>query len=68
MRWYHRIKDPNLMIRIGLVALAVASVATYVIQRKSSLPESIADPVSGFLYGVAIATTLLGIHRRARSR
>ncbi len=60
-------KNPNLIASLGLVFLAVASVASYVIQRKTALPESVSDPVIGFLYGVAIATTLLGVYRQSRA-
>jgi hypothetical protein len=54
-------------ITIGLVALAVAQVGNYVIQRKLHWPESVADPVSGLLYGVAIGLTLLGIRAQAKA-
>jgi hypothetical protein len=56
----------NTMLTLGLIALAVANVASYVIQRKTSLPESVADPILGFSFGVAIMTLLVGVVRRAR--
>ena len=56
----------NKLVTLGLVALAVAQVGNYVIQRKLAWPESVADPVSGLLYGVAIGISLLGIAARAR--
>jgi hypothetical protein len=67
MGMQQRANDPNRLLVVGLMALVVANVGSYVIQRKLALPESIADPVIGFLYGVAIATMLLGIRLRARS-
>ena len=61
------ILNPNRVLRIGLIALAVAGVASYVVQRKSGLPATVADAVSGFVYGVAIGTMLLGIVVRLRA-
>ena len=60
-------KNPNRVLSIGLIALALANIASYLIQRKSGLPDSVADPLTGFAYGVAIALTLLGVSLRARA-
>jgi hypothetical protein len=59
-------RTPNRVLQLGMIALAVANILNYMLQRKSGLPESIVDPVAGFFFGVAIATTLLGIYLRAR--
>lgn len=59
--------DPNRLLTVGLMALVIANVGSWVIQRKLVLPESIADPVVGFLYGIAIAMMLFGIRLRSRS-
>jgi hypothetical protein len=61
-----RLKDPNLMRMVGCVALIVANVAQFVLHRNGALPESISDPVSGFLFGIAIGTLLLSIIMRVR--
>jgi hypothetical protein len=61
-------RERNHLLTLGLIALAVANVGSYLVQRKLGLSESVADPVSGFLYGVAIMTTLLGIRRQMRAR
>ena len=60
-------RNPNRVLQIGLIALALANIASYVLQRKSGLPESVADPLTGFVYGVAIALALLGVILRARA-
>jgi uncharacterized membrane protein YhhN len=60
-------KNPDLIFRIGLVAFLVANVFAYVVRHTSAIRESVADPVSGFLYGVAIATLLIGIRLRAKA-
>ena len=63
----HGMKNPNRVLQIGLIALALANITSYLVQRKSGLPESVADPLTGFAYGVAIALTLLGVSVRARA-
>lgn len=68
MFFRHRTTNPNLLIKGGLVALLLASVATYLIRRTHGVSESVADPVSGFLYGVAIMTMLVGIRAQARAK
>ena len=68
MRPYAQRQRQNKLLTFGMMALVVASVASYVMRRTLALPEAVADPVSGFLFGVAIATTLIGIRRQARAR
>jgi hypothetical protein len=63
----NRMKDPNVMMIAGCVALAVANGGQYLLHRNGAFPESIADGVSGFLFGVAIATLLLSIVLRRRT-
>jgi hypothetical protein len=67
MRHSTRSTRPRRLLTIGLIALAVANVATYIIQRKLALPEHIADPLSGFLMGTAIALMFLGIMAQAKA-
>jgi phage-related minor tail protein len=62
------IRNPNRVLQIGLIALAIAGVASYVIQRKSGLTASVVAAASGFVYGAAIGITLLGIVVRGRAR
>ena len=56
------------LISLGLFALIVANVVRYILEQKLAVAESIADPVSGFWYGVAIATLLIGIRAQVRER
>jgi hypothetical protein len=53
----------NRLTVVGLCALAVANVLSFLLQRHSTLSEAVVDPVVGFAYGTAIALTLLGISR-----
>ncbi len=62
-----RDEHPNKLLTLGMMALVVANVGGYVMRRTLGLPESVFDPVSGFLLGLAIAMTLLGVRRHVRS-
>jgi len=62
-----RFKDPNVMMIAGCIALAVANVTQFFLQRNHVYSESVTDGVTGFLFGVAIATLLLSIVLRKRS-
>jgi hypothetical protein len=57
----------NPLLVFGLAAIAFANVAAFLLQRHTSYPESLTDPISGFLQGVAITTTLLGIWQQTRT-
>ena len=48
---------------LGLLFLAVANVLKFVLERHTSMAEGPRDGLSGLLFGIAIATLLLGIWR-----
>ena len=56
----------NKLTALGLFTLALANVISFFLQRHTAMPESLVDPVVGFVYGSAIAITLLGVWRQAR--
>lgn len=62
-----RLKDPNVTMIAGCVALAVANVTQYFLQRNHVYSESVTDGVSGFLFGVAIGTLMLSVILRSRA-
>jgi hypothetical protein len=62
-----RFKKPTSLISIGLVFIAIANVSQYLLQHHTAVSESIADGLSGFLFGIAIGTTLLGIYLQSRA-
>jgi hypothetical protein len=62
-----RLKDPNLVLSIGCVALCLANVASYALHRWGAFPESMVDGLTGFFFGVAIGTMLLSIYRRTHA-
>ena len=57
-------RNPGVLYRLGLFALVVAGIGTYLVRHKTGWSESVTDPVTGLLYGVAIATMLLGLYLR----
>ena len=50
----------------GFIALAVANIGQWYLQRHSGFTETVTDFSSGLLQGIAIATLLLGIWLRSR--
>jgi ABC-type Mn2+/Zn2+ transport system permease subunit len=57
---------PHAVLTFGLIALSLANVGSYLVQRKLDVPVDVADGISGFLMGVAISTMLLGIWMNRR--
>jgi hypothetical protein len=60
------IKDPDALIRIGLLFLILASLARGVLHPSAEVPERLADGATGLLYGISIACMLLGVRMNAR--
>ena len=60
-------RNADAVFRIGLVAFLVASIFAYAVRHTGAIRESVADPLGGFLYGVAIATMLIGIRLRVKA-
>ena len=57
----------NATLCLGYLALAVANIGKFILERHTSMPEGPRDGLSGFLMGAAIALLLLGIWRMGRS-
>lgn len=47
------------VLRIGMAALLLASLSKWFLPRSHALSPDLADGVTGFLYGVSIATLVL---------
>jgi len=56
----------NWLTVFGLCVLAIANTGHMLVVRHTFVPERITDPVYGFVYGVGIASALLGIRRQRR--
>jgi hypothetical protein len=62
----NRVKNPDAIIRIGLVFLILASLWRWFVHANATLSEGIVDGGTGLLYGVTIGALLLGIWLKAR--
>jgi hypothetical protein len=51
------------LLALGMAFLAIANIGHWWLQRHSGLPENTVDAWSGFLFGIAITTTLVAILR-----
>jgi hypothetical protein len=56
----------DVVTTVGLVLLIVANLGNYFLHRANQFSETVADGGSGFLFGLAIGTLLLGIAMKAR--
>lgn len=56
-----RLRDPRLRLRIGLVSLILASLASWLVRRNVLPWPDVADFATGTLYGIAIAFLLLSL-------
>lgn len=63
MKFFARLKEPQMVFRLGLMSLALAGIAKWLLPRTGLLPSDTLDGVIGLLYGVAIGALLLSIIR-----
>jgi hypothetical protein len=61
-----RMKDPDVLTRVGGAALLLASLATWFIHPSSDFADGFKDGIAGVLYGVSIATMLLAVRIRSK--
>jgi hypothetical protein len=62
------IASPQGVIRTGLVFLIVASLFRLFVKPGEAMSENVVDGLTGFLYGLAIATLLMGLWLRRIKR
>jgi hypothetical protein len=65
---FGRIKNPQTIIFVGMLFMALAGISNFWFRHHSPVSENAGDGIMGFLYGVAIGTLLIGIWRRGRQR
>ena len=58
--------SPRTLIQIGMFALALANIGSWMLHRQSRVSPDWADGLAGFFYGVAIASMLLGLWKLRR--
>ena len=63
-----RLKDPNALIRIGMLFLLLASLWRWFLHPTAHFSAGIIDGATGLLYGVSIGCLLLGLKRNGRRR
>jgi hypothetical protein len=56
--------SPKTILRVGMVSLIAAMVSLRFLRRWTGMNPDVADGITGFLYGIAIATMLLSIWMR----
>lgn len=64
----HHARDGRVLIKYGLVFMVLANIGGYFLRRGNAFPESISDPVSGFLFGLSFGCLGLGIWMLGRQR
>jgi hypothetical protein len=60
-----RLKNPKTMMRIGMAFLILASVSRWFLHPGAGISENWTDGITGFLYGVSIASLLVSVRRKA---
>ncbi len=58
--------DPDVLLRIGLVALILASASSYFLRDATRLPDFLRGFVIGLFYGIAIGALLWSMTLRIR--
>ena len=61
-----RLKQPEMQIRAGLLALGFAGVFKWLVHSRFADSSDWTDGFSGFFYGIAIGLMLLGVWRQGR--
>jgi hypothetical protein len=58
------LKTPSAMMRLGLVFMILAQISNYLLRRSGLLSENLVDLISGFFFGLTIATLMLSVVMR----
>ena len=62
----NELKDPAILIRVGMLFLLLASLSKWFWHPSASVPADLADGITGLLYGVSIGCLLLGSKGKRR--
>jgi hypothetical protein len=66
MIFRNRLQDPNAMIRLAMVCLLLASLSRWFLHPSQDIWRDLLDGVTGMLYGIFIALSLLAISVKVR--
>jgi hypothetical protein len=61
-----RLKNPDVVLRIGLLAMAVGGTLRIFVHPASTAWQDRLDGLTGLLYGIAISAILLSLWKRRR--
>jgi hypothetical protein len=64
MLFREHMKDPNVVRRLGMISLILATLANRFLHGSAHLGENFTDGLKGVLYGLAIGFLLLSVWRR----
>ena len=67
MTFLKKSKDPDVRIRLGLLCLALASLAKWFLPGGMLQSQDLSDGITGLLYGLSIGFMLIGIRSKQRS-
>ena len=66
MSFRDKMKDPNVVLRLGMMFLILAGLANRFLHPTASFSEGMTDGIKGLLYGLSIGFMLLSVWRRGR--
>ena len=66
MSFRDKMKDPNLVMRLGMAFLIVAMLANYFLHPGARFSEGLTDGLKGLLYGLSIGLLLLSVRLKTR--
>jgi len=68
MTFRNQMKEPNNLMRLGLVCLVLGILSQRFVHPSSHLSAAFIDGMTGFLFGVSIACLLMSIRLKGRRR
>ncbi len=60
--------SPSTLLRAGCVAMILATLSSRFLAHLTHAPENLTDAVTGFLYGLGMATLMLSVVMRRRQQ
>ena len=54
----------NRLLALGLMFIAIANIARFMLERHTSMPDGPRDGLAGLLFGIALGCVMLGLWRQ----
>lgn len=64
----HPFRGPSTMMRVGLACLIAGAIARLYLGRVPGMTSSLADGITGLMYGLAIGCLLVSLRSRSKPR